>query len=153
MQNDARWKNVKISTKTIGAVGCTTTCMAMMYSYKYNKTVYPDKMCRDYLRYSGNELIWSSAEKYGFTREKLGDTRITTDMLRKIYNKLASGKPVTIGSYKNSYNGHWVVIKGFSGNPNNLSASQFTILDPSNSSRTSLYTFLTYYPLVNSIVY
>lgn len=154
MQTDSRWKNVMIGTKTIGAIGCTTTCIAMVYSYRTNSTYTPDVM-KGKLRYSNNDLIWSSAESLGFTISNCKRVKPTQDMLKLIYQKLKEGKPVIMGCTKSSTstsNQHWVVITGYTGN-GTLSMSDFVINDPNSKTRTTLQQFISYRPYMYKILY
>ena len=156
MQTDSRWKNVKIGTKTIGAIGCTTTCIAMVYSFRTNSTYTPDAM-KNKLRYSNNDLIWSSAESLGFTISSCKRVKPTQDMLKLIYQKLKEGKPVIMGCTKSSTstsNQHWVVITGYTGSGSGtLSMSDFTINDPNSKTRTTLQNFISYRPYMYKILY
>lgn len=136
-QIDSRWKNVIIgnSGKTIGKIGCVTTGIAMMESYRTGKTIYPDAMSKKLSYSSSGNVYWPS------------DYIVTTsssDYLAKIYSLLKSGRPVLFGA-KNSQGGqHWVVITAFRGGA--LTASNFAINDPATSSRTTLQQFLNVYP-------
>lgn len=137
-QTDSRWANVKIGTsgKTIGKIGCATTGIAMMESYRTGTTIYPDAMSKKLSYSSSGSVYWPS-----------NYTAVTSSSgyLSKIYQKLKEGKPVLLGA-KNSYGTqHWVVITGFSGG-NSLTASRFTINDPGTKSRTNLQQFLNEYP-------
>ncbi len=136
-QTDSRWKNVTLgsSGKTIGAVGCVTTGIAMMQSYRTGTTIYPDAMSKKLSYSSSGNVYWPS--DYVVTTSSSG-------YLSKIYEILKTGKPVLFGA-KNSQGGqHWVVIKGFSGG--DLTASNFIINDPATVSRTNLQQFLNAYP-------
>lgn len=136
-QTDSRWKNVIIgnSGKTIGTIGCVTTGIAMMESYRTGKTIYPDAMSKKLSYSSSGNVYWPS--DYIVTTSSSG-------YLAKIYDILKSGKPVLFGA-KNSQGGqHWVVIKGFRGG--NLTAANFIINDPATVSRTTLQQFLNSYP-------
>lgn len=134
-QTDSRWSGVTLgsSGKTIGQIGCTTTGIAMMESYRSGTTVTPDAMSRQ-LRYtaSGN-VYWPS------------DYRVTTSYnLHNILAALQAGKPVLIGA-RNAYGSqHWVVITGYNGA--GLSAVNFQINDPGSNSRTNLQQFFNAYP-------
>ncbi len=156
MQTDSRWKNVKIGTKTIGAIGCTTTCIAMVYSFRTNSTYTPDAM-KNKLSYSNNDLKWSSAESLGFTISSCKRVKPTQDMLKLIYQKLKEGKPVIMGCTKSSTstsNQHWVVITGYTGSGSGtLSMSDFTINDPNSKTRTTLQNFISYRPYMYKILY
>ena len=155
-QNDPDWKNVVISTKTLGAVGCTTSCAAMVYSYQRGEEIDPGEM-RDLLTYSGNNIVWDSVKKtLGVSVSSCGWERISTDTLQKILDQLRKGKPVILGgtaAANSSDNQHWVVINGYNGNPADLKEEDFTILDPGNKSRKSLADFLKYKPYLYKIVY
>ena len=137
-QTDSRWANKTIgnSGKTIGQIGCATTGIAMMQSYRTGTTIYPDAMSKKLSYTSSGSVYWPS--DYTVTTN-------STDYLSRIYNLLKAGKPVLFGA-KNSYGGqHWVVITGFTGG-STLSASSFTINDPGSKTRTNLQQFLNAYP-------
>ncbi len=136
-QTDSRWKNVIIgnSGKTIGRIGCVTTGIAMMESYRTGKTIYPDAMSKKLSYSSSGNVYWPS--DYIVTTSSSG-------YLAKIHDILKSGKPVLFGA-KNSQGGqHWVVITGFNGG--SLTASNFIINDPATVSRNTLQQFLNAYP-------
>lgn len=137
-QTDSRWANVKIgnSGKTIADIGCVTTGIAMMQSYRTGTTIYPDAMSKKLSYNSSGSVYWPS------------DYIVTTNSsgyLSRIYDLLKQGKPVLFGA-KNSYGGqHWVVITGYTGG-STLTASGFTINDPGSKTRTNLQQFLNSYP-------
>lgn len=136
-QTDSRWANVKIGTsgKTMAQIGCATTAIAMMESYRTGTTIYPDTMANRLSYTPGGSVYWPS--HYTTVTSSAG-------YLTKIYNLLKQGKPVLFGA-KNAYGGqHWVVITGFTGG--DLTAGAFTIQDPGSSSRTTLQQFLSAYP-------
>ncbi len=137
-QTDSRWANVKIgsSGKTISQIGCATTGIAMMESYRTGTTIYPDAMSKKLKYTSSGSVYWPS-----------NYTTVTSSSgyLSKIYAQLKAGKPVLFGA-KNSYGAqHWVVITGYTGG-NTLEASSFTINDPGTKNRTTLQQFLNAYP-------
>ena len=141
-QGDSRWKNVYIGTKTIGQVGCTTTSIAMVYSYNTNSTVYPHQVMKK-LSYSNNDLYWSSISNVGLT-SKAYNCSLTNSMLSTIYSKLKQGRPVIIGakSSSGSYQ-HWVVITGYTGtSTTNFNTADFTINDPGSQGCKTLKAFL-----------
>ena len=142
-QNDKNWKDVYIGSKTIGAVGCTTTCISMVYSYHTGTTVYPDAM-KNKLSYSNNDLIWSSLSNVGLN-STIYNSDVTNDMLATIYAKLKAGRPVIIGAAadsKGTYQ-HWVVITGYIGSSTtSFSTSNFIINDPGTQCATTLAAFL-----------
>ena len=136
-QYDSRWASTTIGTsgKTFAQIGCATTAIAMMESYRAGATIYPDAMAKQ-LRYtSGGSVYWPS--HYQVTTQKDG-------YLEKIYALLKSGKPVLIGASTNAGGQHWVVITGFTGGA--LTEANFTIHDPGSESRRNLQQFLTAYP-------
>lgn len=137
-QTDSRWANVKIgsSGKTIAQIGCATTAIAMIESYRSGKTIYPDAMSKKLSYSSSGSVYWPSDYKA---------VTSSSGYLAKIYNYLREGKPVLLGA-KNSYGTqHWVVITGYKGG-DSLTASGFTINDPGSSSRVTLQQFLGSYP-------
>lgn len=136
-QHDSRWASVSIgaSGKTMAQIGCATTAIAMMESYRSGTTIYPNAMAQK-LRYTPTGDVYWPAD-YAVVTEGSG-------YLNAIYQKLQSGKPVLFGA-RNSYGSqHWVVITGFTGG--SLTASAFTIHDPGTYSRTNLQQFLSSYP-------
>lgn len=137
-QTDSRWANLTIgsSGKTFAKIGCATTAVAMMESYRQGRTIYPNVMAQS-LRYtSSGDLYWPS--DYAVVTSSV-------NYLQNIYNLLRQGKPVLFGA-RNSYGSqHWVVITGFTGGTV-LSANSFVINDPGTYSRTTLAQFLNAYP-------
>ena len=137
-QTDSRWANVMIgsSGKTIGRIGCATTGIAMMESYRTGTTIYPDAMSKKLTYSSSGSVYWPSHY-----------TAVTSSSgyLSKIYQKLKEGKPVLLGAKNSSGTQHWVVITGFSGG-SSLTPSGFTINDPGTKYRTNLQQFFNEYP-------
>lgn len=137
-QYDSRWADVKIgsSGKTIEKIGCATTAVAMMESFRSGNTIYPDDMSKKLKYTASGNLYWP--DDYIVTTTK-------SDYLKKIYSALKEGKPILLGS-KSSYGSqHWVVITGFNGG-DSLTTSNFIINDPGSKVRTTLKDFLTDYP-------
>lgn len=136
-QTDSRWANVAIGTsgKTMAQIGCATTALAMMESYRTGSTIYPDAMAKQ-LRYTaGGAVYWPG--NYNAVTSSAG-------YLSGIYAQLKQGKPVLFGA-KNAYGSqHWVVVTGFTGG--SLTASAFTIQDPGSNTRGNLQQFLNAYP-------
>jgi len=141
-QNDTRWKNVKIGDKTIGAIGCTTTAIAMIYSYNNDNITLPNDM-RYKLSYSNNDLLWDSLKNVGLSSKEYNSSA-NQSMLSTIYQKLDAGKPVIIGAITNSGDyQHWVVITGYIGsNTASLSTSDFVVNDPGTQCSETLSEFL-----------
>lgn len=136
-QADSRWSWVTLgsSGKTMAKIGCATTAIAMMESYRTGTTVYPDAMSKKLSYTSSGSVYWPS--HYVTVTNSAG-------YLSKIHELLKQGKPVLFGA-KNSYGTqHWVVITGFTGGA--LEASNFTINDPGSNTRSTLQQFLNAYP-------
>lgn len=138
-QTDSRWAGTMIGTsgKTMAQIGCATTGIAMMESYRTGTTIYPPDMAKQ-LRYTpSGSVYWPS--HYTTVTNPSG-------YLDGIYRLLKQGKPVLLG-LKNSYGKqHWVVVTGFTGG-STLNASGFTILDPGSSYRTNLQQVLDQQPI------
>lgn len=137
-QTDKRWSAVKIgsSGKTIGKIGCVTTGIAMMESYRSGSTIYPDAMSKKLSYDSSGNVFWPYDYKVNYWHE---------GYLRSIYSVLKEGKPVLIGAKTSSGSQHWVVITGYSGG-SSLSASNFIINDPGSSTNTNLQQFFNSFP-------
>ena len=135
-QTDNRWANETVadSGKTFAQIGCATTVIAMMESYRSGTTIYPNAMAKQLNYTTSGNVYWPSHYK-----------TVTSYSLSAIYQKLKQGRPVLFGAV-NSYGAqHWVVITGYTGG-NTLTASGFTIQDPGTWSRTNLQQFLSAYP-------
>ncbi len=144
-QTDSRWANVKLgsSGKTIAQIGCATTGIAMMESYRTGTTIYPDAMSKKLKYTSSGSVYWPS----NFTQ-----VTSSTNYLTNIYEKLKAGKPVLFGAKTKTGGQHWVVITGFNGG-HSLSASGFTINDPGTKGRTTLQHLLNEYPYIYKYFY
>lgn len=136
-QTDSRWANVKIgsSGKTIGKIGCATTAIAMMESYRTGTTIYPDAMSKKLSYTSSGNVYWPS--NFVAVTDSAG-------YLSGVYRQLKQGRPVLLGAKNINSSQHWVVITGFTGG--SLTAANFTIHDPGSSSRVNLQQFLNAYP-------
>lgn len=136
-QTDSRWASYPIGTKggTIGTIGCATTGIAMMESYRTGTTIYPNAMANKLSYTAGGSVYWPN--HYTVTTSDAG-------YLSKVYNLLKQGKPVLLGAKTNSGGQHWVVITGFTGG--SLIESNFTIHDPGSNSRINLQQFFRVYP-------
>ena len=144
-QTDSRWANVLIgnSGKTIARIGCTTTAIAMMESYRTGQTIYPDAMSKKLNYTSSGDLYWPS--DYQAVLSSAG-------YLEGIYSQLKAGKPVLFGAKTASGKQHWVVITGYTGG-DTLSASRFTVNDPGSNYRTNLQHLLDEYPVFYKYFY
>ena len=143
-QTDSRWANKVLgnSGQTIRRIGCTTTAMAMLETYRTGKTIYPNTLADQMSYTSGGALYWPS------------DYVVSTNSnyLETIYARLREGKPVMIGAKTRSGGQHWVVVTGYTGGKE-LTPSKFTINDPGNGARTQLQQFFDIYPLFYKIAY
>lgn len=138
-QTDPRWANVKLgsSGQTIAQIGCTTTGLAMMESYRTGTTIYPDAMSKKLSYSAGGALYWPS--------HYVADTN-ATGYLTRIYALLKQGKPAFIGAKTAAGGQHWVVVTGYQGG-DALTASQFLVNDPGSNTVTNLQQFLNKYPI------
>lgn len=137
LQTDSRWSNVTLgsSGQSMSKIGCATTAIAMMESYRAGTTVYPDAMAKR-LKYTASGSVYWPSDYTAVTS--------SSGYLSRIYELLKAGKPVMLGA-KNRYGSqHWVVITGFTGG--SLSTESFSINDPGSNSRTTLAQFLNDYP-------
>lgn len=144
-QTDSRWSGVEIgqSGKTMAQIGCATTAIAMMQSYRTGTTIYPHVMS-DLLKYTPSGSVYWPADYVTVTD--------SSGYLTAIYQKLQQGKPVLFGAQNAYGKQHWVVIRGFTGGAA-LTASGFAILDPGSNSRTNLQQFLDAYPIFYKYFY
>lgn len=137
-QMDSRWSSKTIGTsgKTFFQIGCATTAIAMMESYRTGTTIYPDAMSKQ-LRYTpSGSVYWPS--HYTVVTDSAG-------YLKELYALLAQGKPVLFGVYNNAGKQHWVVVTGYTGS-DGLTAAGFTVNDPGSSVRWNLQQLLDLYP-------
>lgn len=144
-QTDSRWANMQValSGKTFAQIGCATTAVAMMESYRTGSTIYPNAMAKQ-LRYtSSGALYWPS---------NLVPVTNLSGYLSEVNRLLREGKPVLFGATTSSGKQHWVVIYGFSGGDTG-STSQYLIRDPGSNSRVNLQQFLNAYPVAYKYFY
>lgn len=137
-QYDDRWAKVKIgsSGKTIEQIGCVTTAIAMVESFRSGTIIRPDEMAKKLNYTPSGSVYWPSHLRVVTT---------SADYLSKIYTELKGGRVVLLGA-KNAYGGqHWVVVTGYSGG-DDLTTADFIINDPGSSTRTNLKSFLSSYP-------
>lgn len=136
-QADPRWGNVYIGTKTIARVGCLTSCMAMMHSYYTGTEITPDVMCKQYLSYSNNSLLWAPVYSLGYQVINI-ENNSNAYNLNALFEHLQTG-PVIVGA-TNVYGGmHYVLVTGCTKeNADDLSAADFTIHDPGYTNKKTL---------------
>lgn len=136
-QTDPRWKDTPIGTKggTIGSIGCTTTCLAMVETYKTGQTVTPPMMAKRLNYSAGGSLYWPANYTVQYADK---------ETLLRVYEQLQKGNPVVFGAKKDNSTQHWVVVTGCDGSA--LSPAAFTILDPASAARKTLAQYLAVYP-------
>lgn len=136
-QTDSRWSGVTLgsSGKTIGSIGCTTTCLAMTESFRTKTTVYPDAMSKKLTYSSTGSLYWPS------------NYRTDTDVsYEKITSLLKQKKPVILGLTTSSGSTHWIVVYKVSG-------TTYYVNDPGSNTRKTLGDVLAKYPYFYKIAY
>lgn len=143
-QYDSRWADVKIgsSGKTMAQIGCATTAISMMESFRTGTTITPADMRYKLSYTSSGNVYWPS--HYSAVTDK-------TAYLENIKGIINSGKPVLIG-LKNTYEGqHWVVITGYING--GYKASDFIINDPGSDNKTNLQHLLNTHPIFYKYFY
>ncbi len=145
-QNDSRWANVEIGTsgKTISQIGCTTTAIAMVESYRKGTVIRPDTMSKQLKYTSSGNVYWPS--DYLTVTNSVG-------YLNGILEQLKKGKPVIFGSKTKYGSQHWVVIKGYEGNGIDLTANDFIINNPGSSNKSTLADHLSTHPVFYKYLY
>ncbi len=144
LQTDGRWSWVTLgsSGQTMGKIGCTTTSVAMVESYRQGKTIYPDAMSKKLSYTSTGSLYWPD-----------GYVGVTSSLnLQAIYDYLHAGKPVIVGFATKYGNQHWAVIYGYTGG-SSLNTKGFLINDPGTRNRTTLAELMEDYPYFGKYVY
>ena len=137
-QMDDRWAEVIIgqSGKTMAQIGCATTAIAMMESFRTGTVIDPRGMSQKLSYTPSGSVYWPS--HYRVTTEAAG-------YLEAVYDLLSRGKPVLLGCRNSAGKQHWVVVTGFAGG-GKLTASDFIIRDPGSNNRSNLQQFLDIYP-------
>ena len=144
-QTDSRWANVKLgsSGQTMAQIGCTTTGIAMMESFRTGTTIYPDAMSKKLSYSAGGALYWPS--------NYVADTN-ASGYLSRLYALLKQGKPALIGAKNASGGQHWVFVTGYQGG-DAISAAQFLVNDPGSNTVSTMQQFLNKYPNFYKIMY
>lgn len=137
-QMDERWADVIIgqSGKTMAQIGCATTAIAMMESFRTGTVIDPRGMSQKLTYTPSGSVYWPS------------HYRVVTSVagyLEGIYDQLSRGKPVLLGCRNSAGKQHWVVVMGYTGGAK-LTASDFIIRDPGSNNRSNLQQFLDIYP-------
>ena len=138
-QWDSRWGSIRIgsSGKTISQIGCATSGIAMLESYRTGTTLTPATMVKRLSYTASGNVYWPSHFDVHYWRD---------GYLADVYAHLAAGRPVLIGAKTASGGQHWVVITGYTGG-DDFSPDRFTIHDPGVSTRKTLADFFAAYPI------
>ncbi len=145
-QADPRWaaNTVGDTKKTMEAIGCTTTCMAMAKSYLTQTEILPDAM-EDMLWYNENgDMGWPKT--YARTAD-------SDHYMEIAFEQLHRDVPVLIGAERKNGSPHWVLITGYRGDASEFKPEDFVINDPLTTGRTNLQQFLDEYPVFELIAY
>ena len=145
-QADPRWAANKVGStkKTMEAIGCTTTCMAMAKTYLTQTEILPDAM-EDMLWYNENgDMGWPK------TYERTADS---DHYMEIAFEQLHKNVPVLIGAERRNGSPHWVLITGYRGDASEFKPEDFVINDPLTTQRTNLRQFLDEYPVFELIAY
>ncbi len=142
-QTDSRWSWATLgsSGKTIGRVGCATTSIAMMESYRTGVSTTPLAMSKKLSYTSSGNVYWPSHY-----------TLVTRYSLDTVYRLLSEGKPVLFGVKNASGGQHWVVVTGCRAT-DTLTPADFYIHDPAVKSRTTLAHLFEAYPYFYKLFY
>lgn len=144
-QYDSRWASLKVgsSGKTLSTIGCVTTALADMESYRQGSSAVTPATMLYRLSYTpSGDVYWpSNYQKY-----------TGSGYLSVIYQQLAGGKPVILGVKTSAGRMHWVVVKGYTGG-STLTTSGFLINDPGSGSRTTLAVLMKEYPYFYKLEY
>lgn len=152
-QRDPDWKNVILTTKTLGDIGCTTTAASMLCSWALNSEITPKDIAKQ-ATYTNNLLEWDSLP-VDVSIVTL-NTPMSTSVRKQILNLLQTKGPVVIGAESATGDKqHWAIIIGFDGecDPDNPKNAAFVVLDPSTSKQTTLNDFLQGRTTVKRLVY
>lgn len=118
-QTDKRWSSIKIGTRTVGAVGCTSVSISilLMHSGIMKDDFNPKQFVEGYKKaggYNNNSFKWGVLDSYTDGKFKYkGDTGEKSNMnlneLKKLYDK---GYYVTVCMFNNSKGGgtHWLAL-------------------------------------------
>ena len=118
LRNSIESYNQRVADKYKEACAGICACMALKLE--------PDTVPYDYI---APIAYW---QKIGDIKNKAA-VRYDTSSLKDVYNLLSQNIPVIVQTRtpsNSSYGYHWVIIYGFNGDPNNLTASSFKCIDP-----------------------
>lgn len=138
-QQDERWGDIKINSRTVRSVGCTTVSMAilLMHSGIMQEDFNPKKFVTDYKKaggYVGDSFKWGVVDSYTNGNFKYkGDTGngSSVDKIKELYDK---GYYVLICMHNNGAGSgmHWIaLIDGSSKDPDKI-----IVADPGYTQKT-----------------
>lgn len=132
LQYDPTWGKKPYGGGTISANGCGPTCIAMVFSYIRNESIYPD----DIVDYTGNryyqpgagsswQIFSACASQWGIRCTYLGKSQ------NAIIEALSNGKPVIISVGPGTFTkrGHFIVLTGVDGE------GRVTVNDPNDNDK------------------
>lgn len=144
-QYDSRWASLKVASsgKTLGAIGCVTTAIADLESYRLgSSSITPATMLYKLTYNASGDVYWPS-----YYQKYTGSAYLSV-----LYQQLSVGKPVILGAKTSTGRMHWVVVKGYTGG-STLTTSGFLINDPGSGYRTTLATLMKEYPYFYKLEY
>lgn len=145
-QADSRWGSTYIGTKTIAQVGCLVTSFAMTESYFTGTEILPDVMCKEYLEFNNNSLLWAPVIEMGYEIESCSGLSQSA-FLQRVFTLLKETGPVIVGCNDVYGGSHYVVVTGCTNmDINTLTTSDFLINDPGFTNKTTLDEHLAKYP-------
>lgn len=144
-QYDSRWASLKVSGsgKTLGKIGCVTTAIADLESYRQGSSAVTPATMLYRLSYNASGDVYWPGDYLNYTG---------SDYLSMLYRQLSAGKPVILGAKTSAGRMHWVVVKGYTGGTT-LTTSGFLINDPGSDYRTTLAALMKEYPYFYKLEY
>ncbi len=144
-QYDSRWASLRVggSGKTLGKIGCVTTAIADLESYRQGSSAVTPATMLYRLSYNASGDVYWPGDYLNYTG---------SDYLSMLYRQLSAGKPVILGAKTSAGRMHWVVVKGYTGG-STLTTSGFLINDPGSDYRTTLATLMKEYPYFYKLEY
>lgn len=132
LQYDSQWGNTPYGNSNISNAGCCPTCLAMVFSYLCQKTIYPDNVVSwagNTYYVSGAGTSWSifnpAAEHWGVSCTNIGKSE------GEMINALQNGKLIiaSMGPGTFTKGGHFIVLTGIT------EAGKIKVNDPNDSSK------------------
>lgn len=144
-QYDEAWADTTLgdSYETIKTAGCTTTCLAMSYSYFEGKRQTPEDMVPR-LFYNDDGELGMPKVYVNYDGEHFRE---------RILTKLKEGVPVLVGGRRVNNNPHWVLVVGYDGDGTESHLHNFYIHDPNSTERITLEDFFRVFIRFNRLAY